>query len=250
MSQPLIKLISLKPKLEPHVTGPAQKPESCRNCRLFTTTTGIVLDNISPAHKIALVFLSPSADDVNNRAPLSGGMGYFVRRVVQAAGIDLRDAGVTYLFRCFADSRHRDKYGKMKQATIDDGFTGCRAHDWSSYYDNETHLKGIRDWSPDVYIPTYEPQKGMVEPAFALLVREDLEKAQRLLVAGRRPAVVFGSPASKLLMPWMEDGGMRMWRGSAESFTWAPSIDRVGFTPPVVGFKPAKAVTWRGRRAS
>jgi hypothetical protein len=246
MPKPVTKLVSIKPALLPGSTGPAAKPESCRNCRLFTTTTGIVLDSIRPEHKIALIFLSPTSDEINARTPLAGGMGWFIQRVVAAAGIPSGSFGVSYLFRCFADRKHRDNYGKLKISTITDGFQGCRAHDWSSKYASEIHTTGIRDWSPDVYIPTYEAQKGLVEPAFALLVREDLEKAQRLVVAGRRPAVVFGSPAAKLLMPWMEQAGMKMWRGSAESFTWEPSVDRKN-VEPMKTFKPSKAVTWRRR---
>lgn len=243
--QPPRILISHKPPPD-KLAGIAGKPESCRNCRLYTTTNGIVLDSVIPETKLVLCLLSPTSDDVLARTPLSGGMGWFVKRVVMAAGIDLRDIGVTYLFRCFAPPKLRDKNRKIQLAVIRDGFAGCRAHDWTAETPGEVYTKGIRDWAPNVYIPTFEPEKGLNEPAFALLVRQDLEKARDLMQAGRRPCVVFGSAAMKSLMPWTVDGGMRLWRGSAESFTWEPRIDRVN-VKVALPFKPGRNARWKRR---
>ncbi len=230
-------------------TGPAAKPETCRNCRLFTRTTGVTLDLVTPKTKVLLVFLHPTNDETNARTPLAGRMGAFTRRLANAAGFEDDEIGVSYVFRCFADYRLRDKDGKLKQEVVDDGLAGCRVYDSSSVNPEAGEVAlttGMREWGADVWMGTFEPNKGFLEPAFALLTREDLKKAKLLAGEGMRPAVIFGSQAMKAIMPWTTDGGMRMWRGSAEAFTWAPAVDRKEKVAGV--FKPLRG-GWRRRRS-
>lgn len=249
MPLPPLRLISLAPVIEKSTAPctPAEKPSSCRNCRLNTLTTGITLDHIPDGAKIILLFLAPSRDEINLRKPLAGGMGYFIMNLAKAAGFKPWEVGVSYIFRCYAGSDLRDRNGKIREAVIHDGLSGCRAHDWSR--GEESTLKtisgGVRDWGADVYIATFEASKGFIQPAFALLTRNDLKKARELADTGRKPCVVFGSAAMKAIMPWTNDGGLKLWRGSAEEFTWTPKVDRVGVEVPEV-FKQSQG--WRGRK--
>jgi hypothetical protein len=246
MTLPPIRIVTHTPAPVPIATSPAEKPSSCRNCRLFTQTSGIVLDCIPPTAKAIFLFLSPSKDEINERRPLAGGMGFFVQNLARATGFGVGEYGVSYIFRCYAGEKLRDKNWKLNDATIKDGFHGCRVHDHSSMAPTEwvTLPTGVRDWAPDTYIATFEPSKGFLQPAFAIMTRKDMRKARELAEQGKRPCVIFGSPAMKLMMPWSEDGGMKMFRGSAEEFTWEPRVDRIEAVPEV--FKQSQG--WGRRR--
>ncbi len=208
-------------------SGVAKRPADCNSCKLNYLTTGFVPDKVPSKPRVAFLLLAPYADDANERLPLAGNMGYVVKNLSRECGLDYdKDVIVSYIIRCFAPlkSEARDPNRKLKKTYLEQGCYNCRAYDYfKGNSQRELIPGGIADWNPTHYIPTYEFGKIFEQPAYKILITTDIKKAVEASAEGKRPVVIFGSEAAKLVLPWVEEGGIKMWRGSLEEWTWKPS---------------------------
>lgn len=229
MTKAILPIISYPSKQEEfNSSGISRRPPDCTSCKMNFLTTGFVPDKVPKNPKLAFLLMSPYSDDAVERIPLAGNMGYVIRGLCAECGVDYdKDVLVSHAMRCFVPmkSQARDPNGKIKRLYLEAGAYNCRAYDY--FHGNEKRElvpKGIVDWRPTHYICTFEFKKLFEQPAYKILMKADISKALRVSSASCRPVVVFGGELAKLVMPWVNEGGLKMWRGSLDEWQWRPGL--------------------------
>lgn len=112
----------------------------------------------------------------------------------------------------------------------------CRSYD--KCHSDRGHIQegGIKDFAPDTFLVTFEPEKALEITAYKRIIQEDIKKAWRLVEKGRRVMVLMGEPPFTLLGDGLSaEGGVKNWRSHYWSATWPFGdivVPKVAFAPP------------------
>lgn len=195
-------------------SGPDRKPTACESCSFSYYSSGFLGDYNSGLAKAALVFRTPSKDEVNEKTALAGAKGYwFLKNFIEPLGWKKSDLLVSHVLRCYPP------YKKLNNG-YPTGFVKkqaegvCRQYDRLQFEKGEQKDGGIVTFCPNLFLITFDIDDILSAPSFYRQVKLDMEKCKRFVDAGYKPVVLFGTEAAALIAPYVEgSGGAKGWRG-------------------------------------
>lgn len=202
-----------KPWASPGIAG---KPGECASCAFTLQSSGFCPDWRGSHPKLALLFTSPSADEVTEREPLKSDMGgYIFRHFLAPFGLTKDDLIVSHVLRCKAPwdrRRMRVMYpiGKMREKCE----VTCRIYDDRHGVKGALTPSGLLTFSPNIAIITFSPKDCIKVGAYYRQVKNDIGKAVGFAGKGYKPLVCFGNEPAELIFPHIVGhGSVKQWHG-------------------------------------
>ena len=219
-----------------HSPGVRKKPAFCKQCKYQNVGFGFCPDVYSSKNRVALIFSSPSSDDINAQHGLAGKMGFYTfKTFIEPAGFTKDDLLVSHVIRCkppYDKRRHRSGY--PTGMTKENCEMVCRKYDPQHGSGGKMVEGGIDRFDPNVFIVTFDPKDTHTTTAYVRQIQRDVAKAKVLVEKGYRPAVLFGKEAAELFAPHIKNnGGLKAWRGDWFEGEYPKTIGKLeeGFIP-------------------
>jgi len=199
--------------------GIGAKPPSCSLCPCCPKTHGFIYDYVGRDPKLAVVFPSPSKDEVNERTPLAGNMGWwFLKHFIEPLGYTKENLVISYVLRCkqpWSWRKKGDDYPTGRDRELAE--TRCRQYDGTQASFGVPKQGGLKAFAPNLALLTFEPKDVFKVNAYYRQIQVDFQKAKRFVECGYRPVVLCGTEAGSLIFKWIEGaGGAKSNRGTFE----------------------------------
>ena len=228
--------------------GVAEKPPGCDACKYSRIGAGFCGDDSPVGKKLAIICSAPTKGEILEQIPWHGAQGWiYTRLFLDGAGIPRNEVLISHVLRCRPPFKRfggtGDSYPRGTDRRNAEGT--CRQYDKSHTYRGVLSAGGIKDFAPDTFLVTFEPEKALEVTAYQRIIQEDLKKAWRLVAKGRRVCVLMGSPAFEMFADGLEaEGGVKTFRSHYWSATW-PFGDKPTMDVPRTGFAAPSTKIWR-----
>lgn len=222
-------------------SGVAEKPSGCLACKYSGVGAGFCGDDNPVGKKLMILCSSPTKGEILEQIPWHGPQGWaYTKMFLDSAGIPRSEVFISHVLRCRPPFKRvggsSDSYptgGDRRNAELT-----CRQFDDAHTYQGSLRSGGIKQFKPDTFLVTFEPEKALEVTAYKRIIQEDIKKAWRFVQAGKRVCVLMGEPAFALLGDGLVDeGGVKNWRGHYWYGTWPYDTmvkQRVGFGAPEI----------------
>ena len=227
--------------------GVAQKPDQCGACKYSGTGAGFCGDDSPKGKRMVILCAAPTKGEILEQIPWFGAQGWlYTRFFLEDLGIPRHEVMISHVLRCRPPFRRTGSSGDSYPGGTDrrNAEMSCRTFDGCHTYKGDVLAGGIKEFGPDTFLVTFEPEKSLEVTAYKRIIQADIAKAWRLVVNGRRVCVLMGTPAFELVGGGLvTEGGVKTWRGHYWSGSWP-----FEFAAPVKNrFQPPKGRRFGGR---
>ena len=228
--------------------GVAEKPAGCAACKYSGIGAGFCGDDSPKGKKLAILCSAPTKGEILEQIPWRGPQGWlYTRMFLDNIGIPRNEVLIAHVLRCRPPFKRIGGTGDSYPRGADrrNAEITCRQYDQRHTYRGVLQDGGIKDFAPDTFLTTFEPEKALEVTAYQRIIQEDIKKAWRLTEKGRRVCVLMGTPAFEMFADGREDeGGVKTFRGDYWPASW-PFGDTPAIATPRVGFAAPKGKVWR-----